>query len=80
MIPMEMENGIQGKVSLMGMEMVCIPLMNISISTIIISMMQGLNTVFKTAAKIEFQENPNGPSADFFSTSIIQPVIVCLIT
>ena len=26
----------------------------------------GLNTAFKTAAKIEFQENPNGPSADFF--------------
>ena len=27
----------------------------------------GLTTVFKTAAKIEFQENPTGPSADFFS-------------
>ena len=26
----------------------------------------GLTTAFKTAAKIEFQENPNGPSADFF--------------
>ena len=26
----------------------------------------GLTTVFKTAAKIEFQENPTGPSADFF--------------
>ena len=26
----------------------------------------GLTTVFKTAAKIEFQENPTGPSPDFF--------------
>jgi formylglycine-generating enzyme required for sulfatase activity len=26
----------------------------------------GLTTAFKTAAKIEFQENPTGPSADFF--------------
>jgi formylglycine-generating enzyme required for sulfatase activity len=26
----------------------------------------GLTSVFKTAAKIEFQENPTGPSADFF--------------
>jgi hypothetical protein len=31
----------------------------------------GLTTVFKTAAKIEFQENPTGPSADFFFTLII---------